>query len=215
MVLGGVAFGVVTAVAHDVGLAVGGAACAAAGFAVVAWARARYREMLAEVCAKLDGYDPGPSPVSWVDDAVWRDRNAFSPELDAPVELMSEVDANVRPFAADAVRAFEGLTLRPVSDEERSLCPPGTAGVPGPVGTADELLAMLRATPGRLVAVGVRWPVCCGALPKLVWLEGIGLRPSATFLGERGPDDDGDRGQVAFVCGGCGRAWSTDLAWGP
>ena len=91
------------------------------GAALVWWARRAYGRLLGEVVRTWAEHDPGPSPVAWIADEVWRQRNRFDPELDAADELRSQIDRSVRPFRDAAQGAFESPTLRPVSDAERGL----------------------------------------------------------------------------------------------
>jgi hypothetical protein len=95
------------------------------GVALVWWARRAYGRLLGEVVRTWAGHDPGPSPVPWIADGVWRQRNRFDPELDAADELRSQIDRSVRPFRDAAQGAFESPTLRPVSDAERGLAATG------------------------------------------------------------------------------------------
>jgi hypothetical protein len=185
------------------------------GAATVWWARRAYGRLLAEVVRAWAGHDPGPSPVAWISDEVWRQRNRFDPELDAADELRSQVDRSVRPYRDAAQGAFESPTLRPVSDAERGLAAAGapSAAPPPPSGPADELLAALRGTPGRFIGVGVRWPVCCGHLAVLVAV-GPASGPERAWSLRDGPGDDAvDLTQHGFRCAVCGRAWRTTPTW--
>ena len=185
------------------------------GAALVWWARCAYGRLLGEVVRTWAGHDPGPSPVAWIADEVWRQRNRFDPELDAADELRSQVDRSVRPFRDAAQGAFESPTLRPVSDAERGLAATGApSDAPRPPsGPADELLAALRGTPGRFIGVGVRWPVCCGHLSILAAI-GPSTGPERSYILRDGTTDDAvDSTQHGFRCAVCGRAWRTTPTW--
>lgn len=185
-----------------------------AGLGLVVWGRSRYRELLGEVVRRFAGHDPGPSPVAWIAEEVWRERNRFNPELDAADELRAEVDPKTPPFARAAKGAFEAPVLRPVSDAERDLCRTGSAsGVDTPRGDADALLEVLRTTPGRFIATGIRWPVCCGGLTVLAAV-GPGSGPDgAMVLRDAGQEDALDASMHGFRCPRCGRGWRTTPVW--
>jgi hypothetical protein len=219
--LGGLTLAVIAGLAGDFGWTALGVVALVAGAWGVAWSRRQYRCMLSDVARRFEGYEPPPNPVTWISDEVWLDANRFTPALDAPVELMSEVDPAVRAFRDDAVRAFEDPALRPVSDEERALIPEARgveAASEVKRGTAEMLLGALRATPGRFIAMGVRFPVCCGALTTLV-----GTRPEQRPAGAvclppvaGAIEDAADplAGMHAFTCKVCGRSYATDPSWG-
>jgi hypothetical protein len=184
------------------------------------WARRYYRALIAEVVAAHASHDPGDSPVPWVSDAVWRLKNRFDPELDAANQLLAEVDRLHPRFGVSAGEPLRGVKLRPVGDNER-----GLVGVPKvvpsfrqtPSGTAEELLSSLASTPGRLLAVSPRWPVCCDRLSVLVGLSESGQPEGAGYLCDQEILESWDaaerRGQHAFTCGECGRSFTTDPAW--
>jgi hypothetical protein len=203
-------------------VAAGGAAGAGlAGLALVRWNRAAWRGLLVEVATAHRDDDPGDSPVPWVSDAVWRGRNRFDPELDAPAVLAAEVDRTLRPFDREVRgEAVREPTLRPVSDAERDLAPAGEPLAEGawpPLGDADALRALLTSTPGRFLMTSPRWPVCHGRLSVLIGLRDADRPADATWLPPVVADVEaepvGPRGQHSFRCAVCGRAWATDPAW--
>lgn len=186
------------------------------GLVLVRWGRRLYRAALAEAAAPFLDHDPGPTPVLWISDAVWRARNGFDPSLDAPMLLLAEVDPDVhKVFGSDADGAFRDPVLRRVTDAERDDTPVahGREDAPPP-GDDEALLQALRDTPGRLVAVSPRWPVCCGRLTTLVALTTDALPDGARWLAAdpEAPVGEGP-GQHGYVCRACGRAYATDPAW--
>lgn len=218
----GIALGVLAAVIGVSGVGVGpkvaGLVLLVAGLGIVGWSRRRYRELLVEVAQRFAGHDPGPSPVVWVSDAVWRARNGFHPVLDAANELVAEVDDTMPRFGAPTTRGLEAPVLRPVSDNERALVAAGAPSEPlPPAGTGAELLGLLQGTPGRLIGVGVRWPVCCGRLAVITSTTPEERAPGAVFLpehaGQEAWDVDARRGLHGFECRACGRRYATDPAW--
>lgn len=194
-------------------------ASALIGARLVCWNRSRYRAMLAEVAERHRDEEPGPSPVSWLSDPLWRATNRFDPVLDGPVELMSEVDPLIRPFADDARGAFVTPTLRQVSGEDRQMITPAAleAGLlVSEAAPGTDLLTVLKSTPGRQVAVEPRWPVCCQRLSTLLTDE-VGRRNEALYLdiahAELTPAGLDGRGRHRFQCRACGRMYATDPAW--
>lgn len=215
----GVALIVLGALALVYGVAVGPLAWAAlavavpAGALMIARGRAAYRTLLREEITKHAGFDPGPSPVPWIDDTVWRAVNGFDAGRDAPMILRKQVEPHLRVFGDDAVRAFEDPRLRSVSEDERRLAGGRGEAVQEPP-DLEALLAALAATPGRFIALGIRVPVCCGALARLVSLA-PGPSDAGRYLPAGGPEE-GSEGRVglhAFVCAACGARYSTDPAW--
>lgn len=199
-----------------------GAVCAlgaAGGVMAVYLGRSWWRQLLAEVTEAHAEFDPGPSPVAWVSETIWRARNAFDPSLDAPVMLMAEVDPMVRAFGDDATGAFTEPVLRPVNAEERGLAtldevPHGVA-VPEAFDITGTL-ANLTQTPGRFICVAPRWPICCGRLATLESVTSELRPPGALYLppqsGEASEDPAG-KGIHSFQCRACGRRYATDPAW--
>jgi hypothetical protein len=221
---GGIALVVVAAVVGVSGVGVGpkiaGGLLLVGGLALVRWSRARWRELVAEVVRRHSGVDPGASPAPWISDAVWRKHNRFDPVLDAHNELLAEIDPLLPRFGQGTTRAFEGVALRPVADSERALAPVDPEAADGPApepDTADRLLAALAATPGRLIGVGVRFPVCCGRPSTLVSTGAEDRVAGAAFLAEHAGGELGQadplRGQHGFRCRACGRRYATDPAW--
>lgn len=189
---------------------------AVAGAALVVAGRRGWRQLLVEAAARHVDFDPGPSPVAWIDEVVWRSRNRFDPPLDAPTLLWAEVDPLVPTFGQDATGAFTEPTLRVVTTEERALATPSdvdaTLPVP-PESDAVAALASLVGTPGRFIAVAPRWPVCCA---RLTTLEAIGadVDVASLFVLPREPGADAPSSAThAFRCRACGRRYGTDPAW--
>ncbi len=194
---------------------------ASLGATAIGWNRRAYRAMLIGAAARYADHDPGPSPVAWISDRGWRARNRFDAVVDAPTELLAEVDPMVRSFEADARGALIKPVLRPVSDAERQLTPteslPSNLPLP-PRGPLDTLLGSLGQTPGRFIALSARWPVCCGRLSTLDGVQGEQDCPPGVYLAAEGEDLtlDGDRDEAGlhrFQCRECGRRYATDPAW--
>lgn len=212
----------------DVAEGAAGVASLVAGGVLLRAARAAWRAEITRVAALFADQDPGQSPVPWVADAVWRDANRFDPELDAINELVAEIDPSVPRFAQSARGGLEGPTLRLVQDAERAIAPEDRASATPddastPTGTLDVLLAALQSTPGRLLGVSVRWPVCCGGLTVLT-----GRDPSAPMQGAIALGEGADAAQAnapasgaaptlphRFRCPRCGRRYATEPVWGP
>lgn len=219
--LGGVAAGV-GALLGELPLVptlVGGAVATLCGAALVRWSRARWRAMLAEVIAAHDADTPGPSPVPWIDDALWRSVNRFDPEIDAAGLLVASIEPGRAAFGTDATGAFTEPVLRPVADEERELATPAAVPDDAPPprrGDAPTLQAELAGTPGRFIAVGPRWPVCCTGLATMVSHRAADRDPAALFLAPPGAGEEVDRtgrGLHGFQCHACGRRYATDPTW--
>jgi hypothetical protein len=217
---GGLTFGGLVLGAVSMGPGLLGAVAIGAGLLGLRWSRQAYRALLAEVVTRFAGHDPGPSPVPWVGDAVWRAKNRFDPFLDAPNELLAEVDPMFPGFGKDGGRGVLQPVLRPVGEDERMLvaAPPAPeVEVVTPSGEAGHLLERLAATPGRTLVVSPRWPVCCRQLTVLVGLNDVARPEEAIYLGEQLPIDGagrpGGQGQHSYRCGRCGRAYATDPAW--
>ena len=178
-----------------------------------------YRRLLDEVVLAHAGHDPGPSPVPWVDDAVWREKNRFDPSLDARVVLMAEIDPDVAAFGRDATGGVRDPALRLVTDAERELRAKGAAalGEAPPVGPAEEQLERLRSTPGRLLLLSPRWPLCCGSLATLIAVRQDARPRDALYLPPTPitdlPDPPDARGVHSYRCRRCGRAYATDPVW--
>jgi hypothetical protein len=192
-----------------------GLPAALVGVLLVRWARRSRRALLTEVARAHLGFDPGPSPVPWIADDLWRAHNGFDPELDAPGLLVAEVEPGLPAFGRDATGAFTNVILRPVTPEERSLAPvePVPAGTPVPEpGDADALKAALDATPGRFVAVEPRWPICCGRPATLERDRPDGGRTRALHLPPSpGSVEAGSASGIhGFRCRACGRRYATD-----
>jgi hypothetical protein len=186
--------------------------------------RTAWRAEIARVAAAHAGHDPGDSPVAWIADVVWREANGFDPELDAINELVAEVDPSVPRFADSARGGLESPCLRLVQDAERAMASEDASATAGgtalpPSGAPDVLLAALRATPGRLIGVSVRWPVCCGGLTVLTSRDPTAPLAGAVWLGDRvTPIQPGDAVPVLphrFLCRHCGRRYATEPAWNP
>lgn len=200
-----------------------GAAGVVGGGLLLRRARAAWKAEVQRVAAAFADHDPGVSPVPWVSDPVWRAINRFDPELDAINELVAEVDPSVPRFAQSARGGLEGPVLRLVQDAERAVSEPaeaeaGTAPVETPSGTLDALQASLNATPGRLIGVAVRWPVCCGRLSVLTGRDASAPLDGALWLGDANvPYQPGDPTPFLphrFRCPACGRRYATAPAWG-
>ncbi|MCB9662729.1 MAG: hypothetical protein H6732_01355 [Alphaproteobacteria bacterium] len=192
--------------------------CGAVGLGLVRWSRATYRRLLADVVRRHADVDPGSSPVPWVDDDLWRERNAFDPELDGPVLLQAEIDPALRPFGRDATGAFTDPVLRPVSEVELLAARTGTLvadqAAPRPM-LPDRIAPALAETPGRFLVVAPRWPVCCERPATLLTLRLDQRHADALVLGPEpdAPVDPAVHGQLGFQCRGCGRRYATDPAW--
>lgn len=192
---------------------------AAGGVASWSFGRRSYRALLQEAAERHGGGDPGPSPVSWLSDAVWRRRNTFDPLVDAPNILLAEVDPMVKAPGEGEEQAVVKPVLRPVMDNERDLVSTEEADSAdaAPQGSPEKLLALLAGTPGRFVGVSMRWPVCCGAISTLTGIRSDGDSPAGTFLPSA--DTPGDwgtdvtAGEHRFQCRRCGRRYATDPAW--
>lgn len=199
-----------------------GLTVSAAGAFVVRRARAAWRTLVREVVEAHAGHDPGPSPVAWVHDEVWRSANRFDPALDAPMRLRAEVERGFRAFGDDSDGAFVTVHLRPVRADEAALVPgdgePATA-VPPEGGDGETMRARLAATPGRRIVVEPVWPVCCGRPSVLVSVRPDARDRRARFLAGPtggpgvGEDDAAWRGVHGYRCATCGRRWATDPAW--
>jgi hypothetical protein len=192
--------------------------------------RALYRRLLQEVVDRFAGHDPGPSPVPWISDAVWRSKNGFDPALDAPNELLAEVHAGSPRFGAPTGGGVQQAVLRPVSEDERelvaapsqvSLSAADAAASQAQVearraslsGPAAELVERLHSTPGRSIVVAPRWPVCCRQLTVLTSVV-PSARGGSVFLNETILSDlHAPPGAHTYRCAACGRAWSTDPTW--
>lgn len=203
------------------GALLGGLALVGAGLALIAHERRAWRALLHEVAAPWRGHDPGPSPVPWIADAVWRQKNTYDPALDAPSDLLAEIDPLVRPFSAgvEPGEAVREPVLRPVADSEKELTPTeGPVGDPPEPGTAEAVRTRLEGTPGRAIVVSPRWPVCCGRPATLEGLRMEDRHPACTWLPPDGPEAERDpgaapRGTHSWRCRACGRRYATDPAW--
>lgn len=193
-----------------------GLVVALAGVVLARWGVLAKRALLAEVRVCFADHDPGPSPVPWIGEDLWRARNRFDPGLDAGDVLLAEVDPDIRPFGEDARGAFSLPTLRPVSAAEREATPTGEPLAPAPEpGEPEALLERLLTTPGRFVALEPRWPVCCDRLAVLLATESAGPRPDPVTPLPPVPDRDLPTGEGlhAYRCAICGRAYATDPRW--
>ena len=193
-------------------------ALAGVGFWGWQWNRRGYRRLLDEVSARYMDYDPGPSTVAWVSDRIWRLKNRFDPELDAPIELQAELDGMVRRFEDDATGALSFPLLRPVTDEERRRAPLAEVSGEVPIaGAAEELLERLQGTPGRFLILQPRWPVCCDRLTTLVGLGPHDRPVEALYLDEASaplPEEPNlEEGIHSYQCRSCGRMFASKSAW--
>lgn len=204
------------------GLLALGLSLAAVGAYGVRRGRAAWRALVREVVEAHAAHDPGPSPVAWVHDDVWRAANRFDPALDAPMLLRAEVERGLRAFGHDADGAFVTVHLRPVrADEAELVGPDGEAPPPRPPdgGDAETLRARIAATPGRRIVVEPVWPVCCGRPAVLVSVRPDARDRRARFLAGPtggpgvGSEDAAWRGVHGYRCAVCGRRWATDPAW--
>lgn len=199
-----------------------GALCAvgaAAGVLLIYVGRRAWREMLREVAAHHAHFNPGDSPVPWLSDELWRERNRFDVALDAPMLLMAEVDPMVPAFGSDATGAFTEPVLRPVTPEERGLAAVDEVPPDAPVPDAldvDGTVAALGATPGRFITVAPRWPICCGRLATLEAVTSAGRHERALYLppqAGQAAEEVAGRGSHSFQCRACGRRYATDPGW--
>lgn len=184
------------------------------------WSRGQWRRMLVEVTARHQQDEVPPCPVTWIHPELWRERNAFSPELDAPQLLRREVEPGLKAYGEDAFGAFKEPILRPVTKEERDLFAPSEDVVPPgqtPAGDQEALKALLEGTPGRFIALAPRWPVCCGRVTRLESVRPDKLHEEAHYLSasveERSEDLNLRRGLHGYVCLACERRYSTDPVW--
>jgi len=131
--------------------------------------------VLAGFEAQLAGHDPGPSPVPWLSDAVWREWNSVTPEA----ALLEERYAGAFPDPSPPP-AVADPHVRLVRDEERERATRADPDAPVPeAGEPDELTARLAETPGRPGAYRPVWPACCERPATL-------LAPDAGALGQDG-----------------------------
>lgn len=196
-----------------------GLVVAALGALAMVHARAAWLGLVEEVRDRHADDDPGSSPVAWVDDGVWRQRNGFDPALDAPMILRAEVEPELRVYPRDVGPAIREPVLRPVSDAEQSLATEEPVADGLPVPSAGDRAALLRAleeeTEGRFLVLAPRWPVCCGRLSTLVALtadphDGSLFLPAGSHADA---DPHGPIGQHTFQCRACGRRYRTEPAW--
>lgn len=100
--------------------------------------------------------DPGPSPVPWLSELVWRRWNANNP-LGASLKTPGHPISDAWPT--------------PVTDDDRRRAPrgpiPPSAPVP-PVGTVEEHARLLESTPGEGYIGCIHWAVCCDRLTTLI-----------------------------------------------
>ncbi|MGC6493059.1 MAG: hypothetical protein ACON5B_09505 [Myxococcota bacterium] len=176
-----------------------------------AWAR-----LLDEVRAAYATHDPGPSPVGWISDALWRARNRFDPVLDAPLALMAEVEPLRAKPGEERGPAISGPVLRPVATSERDLLD-GPRIHAASTEAAEALLETLGSAPGRFLAAYPRWPVCCGELAMCHSLTGERPDKGVLYLpGDAVADSDcigRSNGVHVFQCTVCKRWYVTDPAW--
>jgi hypothetical protein len=103
--------------------------------------------------------EPGPSPVAWISDEVWRVWNRSS-----------------RDPAAEECPIFDPI-VTVVSERDLGRVPrlPVEAGAPGaPVGSVADHRRHLASTRSSGFIGSVRWPVCCRRLTTLVFNTGKG-----------------------------------------
>ena len=100
--------------------------------------------------------DPGPSPVGWLSDEIWRTWNEHDPEA---ADLKTPHGGPITDAWPAAVSA---------DDHRRAKVAPVPAGalVPPP-GTLGEHATLLDSTTGSGYLRSVRWPVCCDRLTTL------------------------------------------------
>jgi hypothetical protein len=93
--------------------------------------------------------DPGPSPVPWLSDEIWRAWNAGDSDACSRHEPGRPIDEVWPTFVTE-------------DDRRRSRPAPIPPGAPVPApGTLEEHATLLRSTPGTGYFNLVLWPVCC------------------------------------------------------
>ncbi len=191
-----------------------------AGLLMFRWGKARYSELIQAVVDAHGSEGPLRSPVAWVSDELWDQKNRFDPALDAPGILRAEVEPGYKAFGHDATGAFKEPVLRPVAPEERELAAEHEVAadleVP-PKGSKEDHIERILSTPGRFIALAPRWPICCGRLTTMVAIQEH-LRPAGSmFLDATVRTEDSDPGMQqgihSYACRACGRRYSTNPAW--
>ena len=100
--------------------------------------------------------DPGPSPVAWLSNEIWRswnDGDAGARDVQEPGKPIS--DAWPTPVTGNDRRR---AARRNVAEGQP----------PPPAGTLEEHRARLESTPGLGYLSSVHWPVCCERLGTLI-----------------------------------------------